>query len=75
MQYQEAVKQHDYDRPNQNWRDEMTILDKYEKAKPEFLKLLVALEDTCDGHPWRLTTARHRIELTHNDVRRVLVVA
>lgn len=45
----------------------MIIVDKYEKHKLKFLKMLEELEVMWNDHLGRMTTSRHRIELICDD--------
>lgn len=69
MERHETVQHHDDERLNRNWWDGVTVADKYEQYRTELLKLLEKFEDMCDGHLGQTKMAKHRIELTHNDVR------
>lgn len=52
----ETVQQTNNDRRINDWRNEVTIADKYQEHHPEFLKLLEAFADMRDGHLGRNKT-------------------
>lgn len=45
MEQHKKVQQHDVERVNWNWRNDVKIVDKYAQHRPEFLKLLKELEE------------------------------
>lgn len=58
MKRPEADLQTDDNLPNNDWRDEETIDDKYEEHRSEFLKVLEEFENVWYGHLGRITAAR-----------------
>lgn len=52
----------------------MTVADKYELRRPEFLKHLEGFVDVWDGQLVQIATARRRIELFHEEFRHVYSV-
>lgn len=61
-------KQTDEDRLSNDWSDEVTIANKYEKQRLEFLNFLEEYADIWDSHLRRIKTAKHRIELSNDNV-------
>lgn len=66
-----TVQQHENERLNRNWPDEVTIAKHCEQHLIEFSKHLTEYEDMWDGNFGRITMAKQRIKLAQNNVRTV----
>lgn len=69
MRPHEAVQKNFDDRLNKNRRKEVSIVNRYEKQRPEFLKTPEELEDMWDGHLRQIKISRHQIKLASDDIR------
>lgn len=58
-------------RLSEDWRNEISIVDKYKEQKEEYIQLLSELEDMWYGHLGHIKTGRHHIDLAYNDIRQV----
>lgn len=68
VELHDTVQKQDDEYLKRNWDDEVTIADKYEKCRPEFLKLLGELEDIRESHLRQTAPARHSFEVVQNRV-------
>lgn len=68
MKTHRTVQQTDEDLSNNDWRDKVTVADKYEKHRLELLKLMEEFADMWNGRLGQNTTSNYRIKLTNNDV-------
>lgn len=69
----ETVQENDDNRLNKDWREELTIANRHNKRRLEFLKILEEFEDMWHGNLRRIKTSKDQIELTFDDVRPVYI--
>lgn len=67
----ETVEKNDGNRLNNGWPKEVKIIDRSEKHKLEFLKMLEELVEMWDCYLGRSRTSRYRIDLATDDVQSV----
>lgn len=48
---------------NQNWRNQISLSDKYKKYHEPFFNMLFEFKSMWDGHFGTITTTRHSIKL------------
>lgn len=53
---------------NNVWREKVTIVDGYEKHRPEFVSELEVLEDLWDDQLERINISKHRSEIAFDHV-------
>lgn len=71
MHQHETLQQNDDERLNGEWQKEVAISNRYEKNRPEFIKMLETFEVMCDDHLGGIKTSRFLVELASDNVRAV----
>lgn len=64
-----TVEEYDDDRLSNHLQHEETVVDRYEKHRPEFLNILKEPADISDDHLGRITASSHQIRLTSDNIR------